>query len=118
VFEGSDGSVRRADGSEGRRARSCFSESLILAAFIENSEEVRLNSVRKFADFVEKEGALVGLGDKPAALRTSGVWISFSATEKLRVDEPLRDRGGIARNERSGTPIAASMDGTSAELLA
>src|SRR3546814_9148019 len=69
-------------------------------------------------DFVEKEGAPVGILEPAAPLRDRASEAAFLMAEQLRFQQVARDRAAVYRNEAVMRPLAFVMEGCRNDFLA
>src|SRR3546814_15055528 len=71
-----------------------------------------------FPDFVEKEGAPVGILEPAAPLRDRASEAAFLMAEQLRFQQVARDRAAVYCNEAVMRPLAFVMAGCRHDFLA
>ncbi len=85
---------------------------------LQNAEHLRLQRQRKLADLVEEERASVCASEAPDARRSGPGEGPFDVSEELALDEVLRDRGAVHRDEGALGAGAGVVKGACHELLA
>src|SRR5690606_18578040 len=87
-------------------------------AFLQEAKKIGLQLQWQIADFVQKQGAAVGLlNAADFALVGAGECASLMA-EHFRLDQVVCDRSAIDRNEGGGIAARPPVQGTSDEFLA
>src|SRR5690606_23138635 len=80
--------------------------------------QLRLQRERHVADLVEEQGAAVGDLDLAGRLAHGARERALLEAEQLRLEQRLRDRGAVDRNERLLRARAQVVDRAREELLA
>ncbi|MFT3776270.1 MAG: hypothetical protein QM820_63810 [Minicystis sp.] len=113
-----DAAVGGGDDAEIDLAAAGLAEAVVLAAAIEDAEEVRLQALGQLADLVEEERGAVGLADEALALGRAGVGVVLDVAEQLGVEQALGEGGRVAGHERAATARREAVDGAGDQLLA
>lgn len=79
-------------------------------ALLDGAQQLDLYVERKIADFVEKEGAAVGIDELAAVLFARARKRSLLMAEENALDEIVGDRAAIDGDERLRRPVARRLD--------
>ena len=87
-------------------------------ALLQRAQELDLGLERQFADFVEKEGAGVGLAELADVLLGRAGERALLVAEQDRLDQCFGERAAVDGDERLAAPLRAALDRARQELLA
>ena len=93
--------VRGGDDPHVRPLRRVPADAVVLAVR-QHAQQPHLQVRRHVADLVQEQRAAVGLLEAAAARRLGAGERAALVAEQLRLQQVLRDRGGVDRHERSG----------------
>ncbi len=85
--------------------------------FLQEAEQLRLHRRPELRDLVEEQGPAVGEFDPSLLARESTGEGAFLVAEQLALEEGLRDRGAVDRDERGGTPRTEVVKGAGDQLF-
>ena len=87
-------------------------------ALLQHPQQLDLNGHRQITDFIEEQGAAIGLLE-PAGLGAEGAGESaFFVAEQLGLDQGFRERTAVHRHKRPVAPGAEVVDMACHQLLA
>src|SRR5262249_53517679 len=87
-------------------------------AFFKHTQQLRLHGKWHVADFVEKDGAVLGLFEFAEMARARAGEGTFFVSEEFRFDQLSRNCGAVERNKWPFFARAAIVKGTGDEFLA
>src|SRR5262249_56024178 len=105
------------EGGEGGAEGALATDTQELA-LLEHAEQLRLGRRAHLPDLVEEEGALVRQLELPELLRVRVGEGAALVPEELALEQCLRDRGAVERDQRLARARAAVVDRLGDELLA